>query len=208
MPSRKRRRPTTLAIILMTVISCTAVAGLAVYVTKAPNGARVPQEEHRNGGGPEMQVTNRRAAPNVKVEPIDETEAVGETAQVLTPRYKGDDLTFTREKRNVPADEDAKTFALREFLKKANVTPAGTRLLSVSVSGGVATLSFNKNLYGGYGSDDERTLINGIAEVLKQFPDVKKAVLVVDGEAVDSLGHLEITDGILVQGSSSTPPQP
>jgi spore germination protein GerM len=202
MPSRKRRRPTTLAIVLMTVISCTAVGALAVYVKQAPNGARVPAEEHRNGGGPETQVSERRPAPNVKVEDIREDESTGETAQILTPRYKGEDLSFTREKRDVPKDEDAKTFAVREFLKRANVTPAGTRLLSVNVNDGVATLSFNKALYGGYGSDDERTLINGIAETLKQFPEVKKAILIVDGEQVDSLGHLEITEGIPVRSSS------
>lgn len=67
-------------------------------------------------------------------------------------------------------------------------------VLSVDVKDGIATLSFNPAFESGYGTDDERTMIEGLQRTMGQFTDVQKIEIVVDGKNIESLGNIEISE--------------
>lgn len=190
MPTRKRRRPTTIGILTIALLCVGAIGGLASYARNAPG---IPKAEHRElKPDPGVVVQNRQEGPALEVHTRPSSE--NEKADVLVPRYEGHDLKFDSKSVSVPKGEDARVFAVEGFLKNANVLPPGARLLGVSVNDGVATISFNREIFNGFGSDDERTLVNGLAHVLGQFKDIDKFVLLGNGEAVDSLGHLDLSE--------------
>jgi len=77
--------------------------------------------------------------------------------------------------------------------------PIGTRLLSVKIASGLATVDFSgefqKNFHGG--DEQEAQVVNSILMTLGQFHSVDRVQFLVDGAAIDSLGgHFELTDPV------------
>ncbi|MBV9850166.1 MAG: GerMN domain-containing protein [Armatimonadetes bacterium] len=70
--------------------------------------------------------------------------------------------------------------------------PPGTKLRSVTISDGLATVDFSRALKDNFrgGDTQEAQTVNAILRTLGQFPTVSKVQILVEGQRVDSLGGL------------------
>lgn len=66
--------------------------------------------------------------------------------------------------------------------------PAGTELLGLEISGGVATVDLSKAFTSGGGSLSMQLRVGQIVYTLTQFPTVKSVTIHIEGEAVDGIG--------------------
>jgi hypothetical protein len=128
---------------------------------------------------------------DITVKPDDEKK---EDVKTLKPEFQGDDLKFKEGKSKVPAGEDPMVFAVTEYLKTLDAMPKEARALSVKVENGVASLNLSKEVPVGVSSMDEMTLVKGVLATFKQFPTVQAVKFLVEGEPVESFGHLDLTE--------------
>lgn len=66
--------------------------------------------------------------------------------------------------------------------------PAGTRLLSINLAGGTATVSFSNQIQNLEGSPAIPLFLGQVVTTLTQFPDVQRVVLEVNGQPLRTLG--------------------
>lgn len=79
--------------------------------------------------------------------------------------------------------------------------PAGTRLLSVRLADGLATVDFAHELRDNFtgGDSAETRAVNSVLKTLGQFPTITRVQLLVEGKPIDSLGGLlELTNPLPV----------
>jgi germination protein M len=103
--------------------------------------------------------------------------------------------------RQVPATAPA-TAALEELIAGevpkgcARPVPAGVSLRGVTVTNGIATADFSRELISGFrgGSDSEGVTVYAIVNTLTSISGVQKVQLLVEGEKVDTIGgHLDVS---------------
>ncbi|RYG86069.1 hypothetical protein EON77_04460 [bacterium] len=102
--------------------------------------------------------------------------------------------------------EDARERSLAATLKSLGY--GDVRVLKVDVEKGAAMVDVNPALTSeGFSSTSEAALIEALQRTLGQFEDVKTFQLRIDGQIVDSLGHLELGEPIKVlrEGEKSDP---
>jgi hypothetical protein len=147
------------------------------------------------------------AVAYIKMAPADEVpreiqveqQTGGEGVHLLTPYYADHELKFSTEPVKVPKGTDPRVFAINQYLRNTKFVSADAMVKSVSVSNGTAELDFTEQIIGGYGTEDESTVINGILAVMGQFKDVEYVKFLVDGKPIDSLGgNLELVDPLPV----------
>jgi spore germination protein GerM len=85
----------------------------------------------------------------------------------------------------------------------ANPIPEGTKLLSLKVADGLATVDFSKEFRDKFsgGSEAEGMTVDAILRTLGQFPEVKQVQLLVEGKPLDTLGHLDLSKPLDVSGA-------
>ena len=74
------------------------------------------------------------------------------------------------------------------------IIPKKTKLKSVAVKDGIATVDFSEDLVKNFagGSTGEEMLVGSIVNTLTEFPEVKSVQILLEGKKVDSLaGHLD-----------------
>ena len=84
--------------------------------------------------------------------------------------------------------------------------PPGTRVKSLTVKDGVATVDFNEQLRIGFrgGSDNEGVVVYAVVNTLTSLPTIEKVQILVEGERISTIGgHLDVNgplgfDGELV----------
>lgn len=199
--SNHKRGPAARTVAVITQLGVVVVGGLAAYVKFTPADKVTPQEApHVLRKGPDVDITEH---------PIESSRG---KVLVFTPRYEGETLKLDSVETPVPAGEDPRVFAVNAFLQASKIVERTARLLSVDVKDGEATLSFNEAFAGGYGTDDEHTLIDGLRASLGQFEEIQKLRLTIEGKPIESLGSVELTDGLDVtrpsKSESASPPQP
>jgi hypothetical protein len=184
------------SLLVVGLTSAIVVAGLGAYTQMAPR---------REPPNIEVQDTPIRPIEPVKTnEPqtevrSHESKPAERTVAVYLPKFdKSDALSFDRSTAKVPPGEDIRRFAVNQFMSQTKLADPQARLLSISVKDGLATLSFNAAITSGFGSDDERTFVEGIRMVLGQFKEIEKLEFYADGIKLDSLGHFEI-DNVTVK---------
>lgn len=168
-----------LAIVLIAAGSIT-LAGLGMFATN-PNARSVPKDQQK---------VIQQDPINVDVVPDSQREQV----TTLNPKMEGDDLTFDVSKMTPPAGVDPKVYAVNEYLKKLEAVDPNAKATAVTMENGVATINFTKEFQGGFGSMDEKTVIEGVLSVMGFFPDVQAVKFVVDGQSIESLGHIDLTE--------------
>lgn len=102
----------------------------------------------------------------------------------------------------VPAEEDSMEAALKQLIQHkgdaqiGNPIPAGTKLLSLKVKNGLAKVDLSREFQYNFagGSEAESFIVRSILTTLGQFPEIKKAQIMVEGKPLETLGHLELTE--------------
>ncbi len=121
---------------------------------------------------------------------------------VYFPDANGDKLIAT--KKQLPTNATDKYTAAVQLLVDGPISdkegiaiiPKNTKLLSVKVNNGVATVDFSKEFKSNFagGSTNEIMLIGSIVDTLTQFDDVKSVQFTIEGKKLDALsGHLDLT---------------
>lgn len=101
-----------------------------------------------------------------------------------------------------PSSEDVgsqATAALNSALSSMSNMPSGARVNGVNVAGGLATVDFTPEIQKGYGSAEEAEVINKLLGELAAFDQIQKATFSVNGQPLESLGHLELLEPIDVR---------
>ena len=189
MPSKTRRnkKNSKSAFLVIAILSVGAVAALATYVKQGHD--HVPTSEHR-------QDDSTPVPPPIHV-PVTQNETStdapsGATAYVFTPVWKGASVDFTKAPLAVPAGQDAKIFAVNQYLQNTKVNPQA-QLLSIDVHAGTAAMYFNQAMDRTYGSDDETMLLNGICTTMGQFPGIEKLEFFANGKKIDTFGNVDLS---------------
>ncbi len=172
MASRKSGVKPVLALL---VASAGLVAGLFAYVKFSP-ASRVPETERRSDASEAKNLTRP-------------TKVV-----VYKPKYVDHDLKFDESERTVPEGQDPVVFAVNAYLDEAGITPKEARLRTCRIESGLATLDFGAAFNQTYGTDDERTLLDGILTVAGQFKEIRTVRFLADGKPIETLGNVELTD--------------
>ncbi len=101
----------------------------------------------------------------------------------------------------LPAPVPAQT-ALNSLLAQPDgPLPFGTRLLSIRIADGLATVNFSHELCDNFpgGDSAETRAVNSVLRTLGQFLTITRAQLLVEGKPIDSLGGLlELTNPLPV----------
>ncbi len=163
---------------IATAAAMLGVTGIAAYVQFAPAN-EVPKELRRQEEGD-------------KPVPSKPPRAQMQTVSIAVPRIEGDDVVFDVKPLQVPSSKDPYLVAFQSFLSQSNIAPAEARLLRVDVEGGHAVLAFNGAFRAGYGSMEESMLLRGLLRTAGLFPNISTVEILVDGQPLGSLGHLEV----------------
>lgn len=115
------------------------------------------------------------------------------SAQIPVAVYFTAGSSLVKETRQVPAASPARGSmeALLAGPKEAghfSQAPAGTRLLSINLAAGTATVSFSQEVQSLEGSPAIPLFLAQVVDTLTQFPDVQRVVLEVNGQPLRSLG--------------------
>ena len=162
-------------VVALLLASAGLVAGLFAYVKFSP-AARVPEAERRT-------VASESKTPSRPHKVV-----------VYKPKYVDHDLKFDESERTVPSGQDPVVFAVNAYLDEAGITPNDARLRSCRVENGLATFDFTPAFAQTYGTDDERTLLEGILTVAGQFEEIRTVRFLADGQPIETLGNVELTD--------------
>ncbi len=109
----------------------------------------------------------------------------------------------------LPAPAPAQTALNNLLTLPAGPLPAGTRLLSLRITDGLATVNFSHEFVDNFSGGDtaETRALNSVLQTLGQFPTVSRAQILVEGRAIDSLGGLLVlTDPLPVIRPTAAPP--
>jgi hypothetical protein len=175
------------------LIGASTLGALTFYAV-TPQANRVPVEQLREGAkpSPASQTTTEKPLP-------------AGTVNAPTARYQGDDLVFDQKPVRPQAGQDRMVFAVNQYLAGLSFVGKEARVTSIKIKDRIATLDFSEAIYGGYGSEDEQTLVKGILETMSQFENVGWVKFTVEGQTLDSLGHLDLSDPQPVENRSSAP---
>ena len=123
------------------------------------------------------------------------------TIKVYYPDEQG--MKLIADKRTITLDQQEKYTAAMESLLEGttekgqtNIIPKQTKLRSVKVANGTATVDFTGDLRKDFvgGSTGETMLVGSIVDTLTEFPEVKKVQILIDGKKVESLGgHMDLS---------------
>ena len=91
------------------------------------------------------------------------------------------------------------TAALNNALSSMSNIPSGARVNGVNLAGGLATVDFTPEIQKGYGSAEEAELINKLLGELAAYDQIQKATFSVNGQPLESLGHLELLEPVDVR---------
>lgn len=171
------------------------LAGIATYVQSAPGSKQNPIGESKPVQPPkanDSSVGIKDPAPatlQVSVQTIKQTETGYELSGSVRVSAKEPELGA--------ANAMLKTLGYKDFnFVDFQVSEDGSAILDVT--GGIRN---------GFSSGEEADFVRALQVCLGQFPNVKSVILKVDGEKLDTLGHLELSDPILV-GSAANVSEP
>lgn len=181
--------------VLIGLIAATAgFAGLAAVVKSgsqsAPGPLKSEAELSQTQAAPDRTLPQTR--PGTKIVGEDSKPQVSDRSVVRFVTMEGETPTLTKE-LTLKLGEDGRLRSLAETIK--SVGYADIRVLKVDIEQGKAMVDVSPSLRSqGFSSTSEAKLIEAMARTLGQFSDVNTFQLRVDGEIVDTLGHLELTE--------------
>lgn len=193
---RKSRNPA--AVIALLLVGVAGVYGLGMYLGRTPEAGQVANDMRR------AEAQEHHEAP-----PAQKPQADKKKATILTPKAKGEDLSFEASKEEVPAGTDPMVFAVNRFFQTSHILPSSAKVLSVEVKDGTAFFDCTEAADKTFGALDERTLIQGVAKTLQQFHELKKFQFLVSGKPIETWGGVDMASEPLSieseAGSTSSP---
>lgn len=153
--------------IIILVASIAVLSGLTYYAVSMRDA--IPEQPEDSGGG--------------------------QSVQVPEPQYNGNDLDLDQSNtKTPPSNEDPIKFAVNSYLDQIPGVPSAGRVVDVvKKENGLVELHFAPDIIAGYGSEEERTIVQGILKTVGQFEDARQVFFMVEGEPLESLGHLDLT---------------
>ncbi len=191
-----RESPSKLPVALGLLAATAGVVGLTAAVRRLPPAAPGPLKPEFAAPAPEPAPpaprVRRHSTPPRPVELREPEPAVRETPVFRSVRLEGDSPVLGKEMA-LKAGQEPHLASLSATM--ANLGYADIRILKVDVERGLATIDASPKLLDhGFSSTAEAALVKSIATDLGQFPAVKTFRLRVDGEVLDTLGHLELAE--------------
>ncbi|MBL8060497.1 MAG: GerMN domain-containing protein [Chthonomonas sp.] len=117
-----------------------------------------------------------------------------ETVTVIKPRYEGDAIKYDRHHSEVPEGENKMVFAVNEYLRESGIAPKEARATKAHLSEkGELKLEFNDAFDRTYGSEEERSLVDGILHSLGQFKEIVNVQFFIGDQPMETLGHIDLT---------------
>ena len=150
---------------------------------------------------PVVQVLDPDQVPSVEVIPQS-----GETKEVILYFASGDGKGLKEEKRMIPKETGLARATLNQLIygpkeKGLNPTiPANTILQDINIRDGLCTVDFSDDLILNYneGGLDEELTVYSIVNTLTQFPSIEEVIILIDGQAVQTLaGAVNVSGKIL-----------
>jgi hypothetical protein len=191
----KGKRSNTAGVIALLVIGAAGVYGLGAYLGKTPEAGQVASNIRRA----------EALEDHSKPEPPKAEET---TAKVLTPVVDGENLTFKVDSETVPTGKNPMVFAVNRYFETSHIMPSGAKVLSVEVKDETAYFDCTEQAEKTFGAMDERTLLQGIAKTLQQFPTIKKFQFLISGTPIETWGGVDMTQPLTIEseaGSTTTP---
>lgn len=179
--ANKTKAPRNAGILALMLLAGAVFGGLVMYVKMAP-ADKVPADVRRQ----------ERPDPTQRPTTADQ----GEQVAVWIPTAQGEDVAFRSERVSVPKGESPMVYSVNRFLEASKIVDPGARLLSVDVKDHFADLYFNAAFNATVGSSDEGTLLKGLRLTFGQFADVEKLRFFADGQPMETLGNVDLSEGI------------
>ena len=177
----KTNRKSTSPILWVGGCALALFGGLVAYV-KGTGATDVPVNEQR---------VATKNEPTTRKQQQPETE--NGKVKVLTPSYSGEKLELKGKEIDPIPNENQIVTAVNGYLDSAKITPKGARLASAKMDGDLVILNFSSEFETTYGSEDEKTLVQGIVASVKQFKGANMVLFQVDGHELETLGHIDLT---------------
>lgn len=186
MKKRKIEQAPSKAPLFIGVMCMALAAGIGAYIMGSP-GQRID-----------------KPAATTKVEQTHKDEV-----KVYTPRYEGDSLKLDPSVSKPKPTEDARVFAVNQYLSGVKAVPQKARAVKCEVSNGIATLDFTPEFETSYGTEDEQTILKGLLTVMAQFDGVQKVKFTVQGRTLESIGNVDLTEPqpVMQEEPASSPPK-
>jgi spore germination protein GerM len=153
--------------------------------------------------------TNKPGPVKVKPKPVASVRRVWNTpsqtrfVDVYMVRVSGGEATLSPVPHSVTRTADPKRAAITRLLSvsaeggdSAGLIPRGTKLLTLSVDRGLATVDLSREFLANFhgGSLQESLTLEAITRTLIQFSDVKSVRILVEGRTIDALGgHFDLS---------------
>lgn len=187
------------------VIGAMGAGALSTFVVMGP-GREVPADQRRTERLPEHQEPKPAATRKPAGEDVRNTPPRGvqrdlddKKVTVLNPKSDAEgNLQYDQEDRNVDEKVGAIRTAINGFLRSENVAPKEAELVKANVKDGLLTLEFNEAFDTTYGTEDERTIVDGILRTAGQWKAVKQVKFTIMGRDLETLGSIELIDPLPV----------
>ena len=173
---------------VLMLMGALGVGALAWYVKSDPKAAHVAQI------APSADYTESKPPIHHRRKVEDTEDKTGAPVQV--PELQGDKVALTSDKVEVPDGEDAKKFIAEAVVK--DISLENVKVLGVEVRHGVAVINFGGDIDAGMGSQQEGRMLTELQMGFGQFPEVRRIEIDKEGERLDSLGHIDLTEPISV----------
>lgn len=179
--------PSSRAVLTLLILGILGLGAIAAYVKLTP-ADRIPDSLRAHESAP-----TRTTKEHTRVKIVD-------------PHASGPNIDYGQHDAPVPNDGDAVLTAVNGFLDQVPSVPKDARALSADVKDGIAKIQFANSFERSYGSTDEGAILQGLQRAMGQFKDVKKFYLEIGGRAIDSLGNVDISEGIeVIRAGKSAP---
>lgn len=139
-------------------------------------------------------------APSIEAPPIEEAAEPG-TVKVYRVSIEDSQRKLHATEETVQPGEDPIETAIVRLIRQerqeglVNPIPKDTRLLGLEIDEDLAVVDFSAEFRDNFagGAEDEALTIGAVLKTLGQFPEIKRVKFLVEGQPLDSLGHLDLS---------------
>lgn len=182
----------------LVVLGAVTTATLFAYVKYGPGAPAMKNMTSQHSEEPKIEKPVQSQKQKIEQDEASQTASLPHEVEISTPHYQDNEVIFSKHKIKLSKSENPYIAAVNGFLGQAKVTPKEAIAKSAHVENGVLVIEFDQSFNQTHGTDDERTLLHGITESAKQFKGVKAVRFMADGQRIQSLGNVDLTEDLSV----------